>query len=104
MVLHDPIQRIELDADLVAATWDLTAAEACAAVALARGQTPKALARESGPSLNTIRSQLQATMAKTGTRRQAQLVSLLLSMPVMPGTGLGDGAPQQRGVPPPRAD
>ncbi len=58
----------------------LTATEAEVAVALARGATASAIARDRAVSLETVRSHLKTIFAKTGTRRQAALVALVLQL------------------------
>ena len=55
----------------------LSPAEASIAVALGTGLDLNELAQQRGVKLNTLRSQVASIMAKTGTRRQAQLVALV---------------------------
>lgn len=55
----------------------LSPAEASIAVSLGAGIDLTELARQRGVKLNTLRSQVASIMAKTGTRRQAQLVALV---------------------------
>lgn len=55
----------------------LSPAEASIAVALGTGADLSELARQRHVKLNTLRSQVASIMAKTGTRRQAQLVALV---------------------------
>ncbi len=81
VLLHEPGGLLEPDPFVVASMWDLNPAEAQVMVGLGRGLTAQDLATQRGVSLATIRSQLQAAMAKTGATRQAELVSLLSSMP-----------------------
>ncbi len=81
VMLHEPGGLLEPDPFVVASMWDLNPAEAQVMVGLGRGLTAQDLATQRGVSLATIRSQLQAAMAKTGATRQAELVSLLSSMP-----------------------
>lgn len=57
--------------------FDLTAAEARVARAIANCRTVEQIAAESGTSPQTVRSQLKGVMAKTGVGRQAELVGLL---------------------------
>jgi DNA-binding CsgD family transcriptional regulator len=56
----------------------LTRAEASVARLLAGGAGLEEIARELDISLNTVRGHLKQIFAKTGTHRQAQLVSKLL--------------------------
>lgn len=57
--------------------FDLTAAEARVARGIAGGSTVAHLSAQFGTTSETVRSQLKAVMAKTGTARQAELVQLL---------------------------
>ena len=61
--------------------FGLTEAEAELAVALCSGKTLDDTASERGTSVHTTRSQLKSIFGKTGTKRQADLVSLLLASP-----------------------
>lgn len=56
----------------------LTGAEMALALAVARGSTLAGYARGRGVSLHTVRAQLKIVFQKTGTHRQAELVSLVL--------------------------
>ena len=58
----------------------LTATEAEVALAVACGSTASAIASDRAVSLETIRSHLKTIFAKTGTRRQATLVALVLQL------------------------
>lgn len=62
--------------------FDLTPAEARVARSVAGCRTVEQIATETGISPSTVRSQLKAVMAKTGVKRQAELVRLL-SGPVL---------------------
>lgn len=77
VMIVDPDARRDLDAGLLRQLFDLTAAEARVALALAGGQTIKEAAAASGTTENTIRVQLRSIFAKTGTNRQVELVALL---------------------------
>ena len=57
----------------------LTLAEARVALALAEGRTLREIADDADVSINTVRAQLQTIFSKTGCRRQADLVRLLLA-------------------------
>ena len=72
---------INLTEDLVNALrqlFRLSPAEASIAVALGTGSDLNELAVQRRVKLNTLRSQVASIMAKTGTRRQAQLVALVV--------------------------
>jgi DNA-binding CsgD family transcriptional regulator len=62
---------------LIRSLFDLTAAEARVARALAAGQTVEAIAATRGVSLNTIRTHVRGVLEKTGFNRQAEVVALL---------------------------
>ena len=55
----------------------LSPAEAAIAIALATGADLQEIAEERSVKLNTLRSQIASIMAKTNTRRQAELVALV---------------------------
>ena len=88
LLLHQPGQRVELDPFVVAAAFDMTPGESRVAVAMARGMSLEQIAQRHAVSINTVRTQLQAILDKTGTTRQAELVSLLAALP-MAALGLG---------------
>ena len=60
---------------------DLTPAEACLAVALVAGKRLEEIAEERGVRMPTLRTQLRAVLDKTGTRRQADLMRLVVGLP-----------------------
>ncbi|MBF0632512.1 MAG: hypothetical protein HQL89_16240 [Magnetococcales bacterium] len=64
--------------------FGLTTAEAHLAQTLTLGSDLEEIAHTKGCTLHTVRNQLKAVFAKTGTRRQAELVRLLLSLPSIP--------------------
>lgn len=63
--------------ELIQSLFDLTAAEARIARGLAAGDTLDEIAAAGAVSRNTVRSQLRAALAKTGSERQSELVALL---------------------------
>lgn len=65
------------DAGLIAGLFDLTPAEARLAAAIAAGHPPRDAALRLGVTEATARTTLKRILAKTGTRRQADLVGLL---------------------------
>jgi DNA-binding CsgD family transcriptional regulator len=67
-----------VDAVLVASMFELTPAEAKLAVALVEGLDLQKIARSHNTALETVRSQLKAIFLKTGTRRQSDLIALVL--------------------------
>lgn len=69
--------RAALEPSLLRELFGLTRTEAALASALARGQALDAIAGEFGIGIGTARSHLKAALAKTGTRRQGELVALI---------------------------
>lgn len=68
------------EAGILSGLFDLTPAETRVARAVCAGSTIEDCARAAGVSPETIRSQLKSVLAKTGTRRQIDLVRLLSSL------------------------
>lgn len=78
LMIVDPNSRhIPLE-PLLCQAFHFTGAEAMVAVALCRGHDVDEIAQMRGVSTATVRAQMKAMFAKTGTRRQAELVALLL--------------------------
>jgi DNA-binding CsgD family transcriptional regulator len=71
------VQQAGLPSEILQALFDLSPAEARVAAMMTRGQSVKAIAESLSVKPNTIRVQLKAIFSKTGTGRQAELVSLL---------------------------
>ena len=67
-------------AALAGALFGLTTAEARVFAAIAAGQTPDEVARSTGVAASTVRTHLRHLFAKTGTRRQAELVRLAAAL------------------------
>ena len=66
-----------LDAELVQSLFDLTPTEARVAGSLAQGLTLSEIAERHKVKVSTVRSQLKAVFAKTGSNTQSQIVALL---------------------------
>jgi DNA-binding CsgD family transcriptional regulator len=66
--------------ELVQSLFDLTPAEARVARSLASGKTVADIATDGGISRNTVRTQLDRVMEKTGCNRQAEVVPLLTGL------------------------
>lgn len=60
--------------------FSLTATEAEIAIQLADGLTPEEIAARRGTSIQTVRSQLKQVLSKTGSRRQVDVVALVLKL------------------------
>ncbi|MFO1070160.1 MAG: helix-turn-helix transcriptional regulator [Geminicoccaceae bacterium] len=84
--ISDPVAVPGLDAAVLRSLWSLTAAEAQVAIALASGIDVDEVAQRQGIAVSTVRVHLRKVMAKTGTRRQSELVRLILAGPgLLPG-------------------
>jgi DNA-binding CsgD family transcriptional regulator len=96
LFIFDPETTPLLTTDLVRKLFSLSEAEAELAVALCGGNTSDDIAKERGTSINTVKSQIKSIFLKTGTKRQSELVSLLMASPAYfleqtqrPGKSLG---------------
>jgi DNA-binding CsgD family transcriptional regulator len=67
-------------AAIIAKTFHLTPSEAKLACIIARGAPPDIAARKLKISRETARNQLKSVFAKTNTRRQSELVALLMQV------------------------
>jgi DNA-binding CsgD family transcriptional regulator len=79
VVIHDPSRIVHVDRALVAELHGLTATEAELAASLAEGKTLAEFAEARGSSEQTARTHLKRILDKTETRRQADLVRVLLT-------------------------
>ena len=77
----DPEEQDKTNEVLLQHLYSLTPAEALLAGLLASGEDLKRAAETLRVSMNTVRTQLKKVFEKTGTRRQAELVRLLLTSP-----------------------
>ncbi len=73
----DPEKRCEGDAEMLQRLFGLTAAEARVMIMVAEGARPMEIASRLGRSPATVRSQLKAVFAKSGTASQAELSRLV---------------------------
>ncbi|MDQ7989551.1 MAG: helix-turn-helix transcriptional regulator [Candidatus Dactylopiibacterium sp.] len=87
----DPDSTPGVTVERVRQLFGLSRAESELAVGLCSGHTLDDIARARGTSIHTIKSQLKNVFAKTGTRRQSELVSLLFASPAyfLAQTGAG---------------
>lgn len=76
----DPPSRNLPDEHLVRSVYGLSVAETRIALKLAAGKSLSDIALEGRTSVHTVRTQLKAIFAKTGTSRQAQLALQLASL------------------------
>lgn len=79
LFITDPDQNTPVPADLLRQGFGLTAAEARLATVLVEDRSLKEAADLCGVTQNTAKSQLKSVFSKTGIRRQAELVRLLLN-------------------------
>lgn len=81
--ITDPAERPRDVTEPLRRLYGLTPAESRLVAALARGDTPKAAAERFQVTENTIRTQLKSVLAKTGARRQVDLVLLVNRLAVV---------------------
>jgi DNA-binding CsgD family transcriptional regulator/PAS domain-containing protein len=78
LLVTDPEQAPEIGCDWLRRDYGLTPAEALFAVEISKGDGLLAAARRLGVSLTTVKTHLAHVFDKTGVRRQAELVRLIL--------------------------
>ena len=83
LLVSDPDLAVNPAANMLASLYKLSPAEAQLAAALASGANVTDYAEVRELSLNTVRTQLNQILAKTGTHRQAELVKLILTGPAI---------------------
>ena len=76
--IRDPAKTV-LERGTLQTLFGLTPTESRIAAAMARGRSVEAIAANQHASLQTVRKQVKAIFAKTGTHRQAECVAMLLS-------------------------
>lgn len=81
LFLHDPANVPTATPELIARLFSLTNAESELVVALCSGSSLEQAAQARQTSLHTVRTQLKSIFDKTGTRRQIDLLALVLSSP-----------------------
>jgi DNA-binding CsgD family transcriptional regulator len=81
LFLSDPENGVQTPEQVLRQLYGLTPAEAHISSLLARGKTVEEAAVELNVSSNTARTHLKRTFFKTETRRQADLIRILLSGP-----------------------
>jgi len=78
VVIVTPIDRSSVPAaEVLQGLFDLTPAEARIAQGIGRATDVETLAKSLGVKPQTVRTQIKAVLAKTGARRQAELINLL---------------------------
>ena len=78
-----PEAELVIDPRELSEMFDLTMAEADLAAALASGARLSEYAERAGITVNTSKDRLRQVLMKTGTKRQADLVRLVLSNPLL---------------------
>lgn len=74
----------DITPDFVVGILGLTKAEAKLTVALVNGTTAMEYSKHNNLSINTVYCQIKAILAKTGVRRQAELVKLVFDLAARP--------------------
>jgi DNA-binding CsgD family transcriptional regulator len=80
LFIHDPALQDPGLMRRVAELFALSPAEADLAVGLAQGETLQEIADRRQVRISTVRSQFQSVLAKTGTRRQSELIRVVLAL------------------------
>ncbi len=88
LIFHDHERDRELRIAALRDRFELTQAEAALALEMLKGDGRAAAAKRCGISVNTARTHLSRIFEKTGVRRQAELIRLLLETPADPPLGL----------------
>ncbi|WP_322030145.1 helix-turn-helix transcriptional regulator [Paraburkholderia sp. J76] len=81
LTFYHPRSAPPVDERVLASAFDLSPAECRIALLLAEGLTQKEIAARVGVQHDTVRKQLQSIFQKTATRRQPDLLRLLLNLP-----------------------
>ena len=79
LFITDPEEGATLDSRALHQLFGLTPAEIRLCIALVKGMSVEEYALEAGISSNTARTHVKRIYAKTGVRRQSELVRLLLT-------------------------
>lgn len=85
IIMADPSHRVPVAASALESLFGLTPTEAQVANAFADGKRSDEIARQFSISLTTVNFHKRNLFEKTGTNRQADLIALLLSLPVSAG-------------------
>lgn len=91
MFVGDPAPRTDTSADALSLAFGLTKTEARIAAALAGGSTAAEFASGNRSSIGTVRWHIKNILAKTGLRRQSELVRLIASSPAYWLSGIAGG-------------
>jgi DNA-binding CsgD family transcriptional regulator len=83
VLITDPERAVLADAERLARQFKLTSAEAKLAEALANGHSVSMAAAKLSIGVPTARTHLRSLLAKTATKRQSELIRVLLSGPAL---------------------
>jgi len=75
--IRDPLKRERPTQEVLRALYRLTPAECRVALLMSDGHTSRHIAEMVGVTENTVRTQLKSIFAKTGVKRQAELIKVL---------------------------
>jgi DNA-binding CsgD family transcriptional regulator/PAS domain-containing protein len=87
VLISDPEAAATHSAAMLRQVYGITPAEQRLVERLMAGDTPENAARALGVAIPTVRTQLASVFRKTETRRQPELMRLLVSLPWWAGTG-----------------
>jgi DNA-binding CsgD family transcriptional regulator len=91
LTFYHPRSAPPVDEQVLATAFDLSPAECRIALLLAEGLTQKEIAAHVGVQHDTVRKQLQSIFQKTATRRQPDLLRLLLNLPASGASAAAEG-------------
>lgn len=80
LVLRPVRCEVQIDTRLLTAVFGLSAAECAVTAGLAQGLTVQQISRKRGTQISTTRTLLKSIFAKTGCRRQLEVVALILRL------------------------
>jgi DNA-binding CsgD family transcriptional regulator len=80
VLISDPEKIEPLPGRRLIELYGLTQSEAAVALDLLNGLSPNEIAETRAVSITTVRAQISAVLAKTGTRRQSELLRLLAGL------------------------
>ena len=81
LFVSDPEQPLEIRPGILVSLYALTPAEERLVFGLVAGKQIEDLSDELGTSAHTLRSQLKSIFRKTGTKRQTEVIKLVLTGP-----------------------
>jgi|GEM_PF-838420 len=89
LTFYHPRSAPAVDEQVLATAFELSPAECRIAHLLVDGLTPKEIAAQVSVQYDTVRKQLQSIFQKTATRRQPDLLRLLMNLPARSRSGGG---------------